>query len=284
MGERSHILELLIFAPCSFSQVAQLLGLLLDDLLILELEQFAFLFEVGDNLGERLFEQLDLGLEHLDFLLLFELAARVLLRGQTLVLQFQGVDLVFLFDLLDLLLKVSFLVFLQLCLILEPLVLCLDVAFDLRNVLFSLRLRLLLVIFQELCVELRNLRLLSLEVFFALALDVLQLAEEHLVSLFFVFKLPLFDQPLVLVLEQHFLFRNQGVHLLCLVLQLRVLLADDFLLLELSAVLVGLQLVDRFRLQLLQLLAIALDCVLLLVNLSLKHAGDFKHVIFVAGD
>jgi hypothetical protein len=86
--------------------------------------------------------------------------------------------------------------------------LCLDVAFDLRNVLFSLRLRLLLVIFQELCVELRNLRLLSLEVFFALALDVLQLAQEHLVSLFFVFKLPLFDQPLVLVLEQHFLFRN----------------------------------------------------------------------------
>ena len=188
------------------------------------------------------------------------------------------------FDLLDLLLKVSLLVLLQLCLILESLVLCLDVAFNLRNVLFSFRLSLLLVILQELCVELRNLRFLSLEVFFALALDVLQLTEEHLVSLFFVFKLPFFDQPLVLVLKQHFLLRYQGVHLLCLVLKLRILFPNNLLFLELCAVFLGPQFVGRFRLQLLQLLAIALDCVLLLVNLSLQHASDFEHVIFVTRD
>ena len=76
------------FDSSRLGNIPQLLGLLLDNLLILELQKLALLFEIRYNLREGLLEQVNLGFEDFDFFLLFKLAAGVLLRGQAFVLQF----------------------------------------------------------------------------------------------------------------------------------------------------------------------------------------------------
>lgn len=96
---------------------------------------------------ETFFEQLNFGLKHLDLLLFFKLASRVLLSRQSLILQFKMVDFVLLLDLLDLVLEISFLLVLKGAFVFESLILGLDVTLNLTDVLLSFRLCTLLEIF-----------------------------------------------------------------------------------------------------------------------------------------
>lgn len=72
-----QIKQLCSFKPNRFLQRCQLVVLLFDDLLVLELEEFALSLEVSNDLCETLFEQVDLGFQHFDLLVLFELGSRV---------------------------------------------------------------------------------------------------------------------------------------------------------------------------------------------------------------
>lgn len=74
--------------------------------------------------------------------------------GQVLILQFKTVDFVLLLDLFDFGFEVGSLVLLQVLFILESLVLGLDIALDLRNVLLSFSLSIFLEVFEELSVML----------------------------------------------------------------------------------------------------------------------------------
>ena len=71
---------------------------------------------------------------------------------------------------------------------------------------------------------------------------------------------------------------DQVVHLLVLVGELCVLFAGNLFLFEFGLLLLLFEFLLGFRLQLLQLFFVALDSVLLLVNLALQHARCFEHV------
>jgi len=71
----------------------------------------------------------------------------VLLSRQTLILQFKMVDFVLLLDLLDLVLKVGFLLVLEGAFVFESLILGLDVALNLTDVLLGFRLCTFLEVF-----------------------------------------------------------------------------------------------------------------------------------------
>ena len=74
------VAALLVLLSDALVQIAKLLVLLSHDLFVLELEQLALLLKVGDNLAKTLLEQVDLRLEQLDLLRLFELTLCVLLH------------------------------------------------------------------------------------------------------------------------------------------------------------------------------------------------------------
>lgn len=71
----------------------------------------------------------------------------MLLSRQTLILQFKMVDFVLLLDLLDLVLKVGFLLVLEGAFVFESLILGLDVALNLTDVLLGFRLCTFLEVF-----------------------------------------------------------------------------------------------------------------------------------------
>lgn len=74
LANSPDIFKLSVFDPRSLGQVPELLRLLLDDLLVLELQKLALFLKVRHDLAKGLLKQINLGLEHLDFLLFFELA------------------------------------------------------------------------------------------------------------------------------------------------------------------------------------------------------------------
>lgn len=79
-----NILELLVLLPQTFSQVLDILSLVLDDLFVVEFEQLFFLFKIMNNLLKRLLKNSDLFLENFDFLLLCESSLFILISGALL--------------------------------------------------------------------------------------------------------------------------------------------------------------------------------------------------------
>jgi hypothetical protein len=161
---------------CSFEtnrllQRCQLMVLLLNHLLVLELQEFAFFFEISDDLGETFLEQVYLCLEHFDLLVLFELGSRVLVDSHSLLRKLSLESSILLFDLFALADNVVELLILKLGFILKSLVLNLNVAFDFRDVLFCLGLRAEFEVFEKLCILGVDGLLLSFHVLLALLLD-----------------------------------------------------------------------------------------------------------------
>jgi hypothetical protein len=132
----------------------------------------------------------------------------MLLRREPLGLQLKLVDFVLLLYLLDFRLKVLLLVLLQLGFVLEPLVLRLNVAFDLRNVLLRLGLGVLLEVFEQLRILVVDPGLLPLQVLGPLLLHVQQLAQQGFVLLLDILELLLLDQPIVFELQKPLLLLN----------------------------------------------------------------------------
>ena len=150
LADSSQIFELLVFEPCRLDQVPQLGFLIPNNLFVLELEQFTFLFEIADDLCERFLKQLNFGFQKFDLLLFLKLPLAVIIHCEALLVQFV-VELVVLasHDVMPRAQVVKF-VFLQLGFVLEALVLSLDIALDLRNVFLGLLLGILLRLLIEL--------------------------------------------------------------------------------------------------------------------------------------
>lgn len=203
---------------------------------------------------------------------------------EALVLKLELVNLVFLLNLLDFVLEVGFLLVLQGALILKTLVLRLDVALNFADVLLGFGLGALLEVLQELSVLLVDFLLLAFEILLSLLLHVQQLTKQRFVAVLLVLELCLLDEARVLEFQKHFLGCDQPIHLLSLVSELGVLLARDFLLFEFGLLLLLFEFLLGLGLQLLQLFLVALDGVLLLVDLALEHARRFEHVFVVDGD
>ena len=124
----------------------------------------------------------------------------MLFRSQAFVLQLEGVNFIFLLNLLNFGLEVSFFLLLEILLVLESLVLSLDVALNLRNVLFSFSLCVFLKVFKELSILLGNSLFLSFEIFFALFFNMQKLGQQSLVASVLILKLFLLDHPSILKL------------------------------------------------------------------------------------
>ena len=124
----------------------------------------------------------------------------MLFRSQAFVLQLEGVNFIFLLNLLNFGLEVSFFLLLEILLVLESLVLSLDVALNLRNVLFSFSLCVFLKVFEELSILLGNSLFLSFEIFFALFFNMQKLGQQSLVASVLILKLFLLDHPSILKL------------------------------------------------------------------------------------
>jgi hypothetical protein len=188
LGKGFQVNALFHFKLRGFGQRLQLFVLLFDDLLILEFDQLTLLFEVLNNLSKRGLEQVNFSFEHLDLLVLFELLHCDLLVGlhfltklvlQLLVLVREGIRFfleVFQFVLLD----QSFL--------LETIVLSLDVALNLRDVLLGIRLGLGFEILELFGKVIFNTFLLGLHFRLTITFQGIQFHLEHLVSVFFIFK------------------------------------------------------------------------------------------------
>lgn len=133
--EVGRLLDLQLVA---LGQCFELVILLLYDLLVLKFDQFTLFFEVADDLVKAAFEQVNLRLELLDLLVL-----PILLLGRLHVLAHLGLELALQVSRIVLQigsqpLEVLELLLLDQGLILQPLVLSLNVALDLGDVLFSL--------------------------------------------------------------------------------------------------------------------------------------------------
>ena len=124
----------------------------------------------------------------------------MLFRSQAFVLQLEGVNFIFLLNLLNFGLEVSFFLLLEILLVLESLVLSLDVALNLRNVLFSFSLCVFLKVFEELSILLGNSLFLSFEIFFALFFNMQKLGQQSLVASVLILKLFLLDHTSILKL------------------------------------------------------------------------------------
>jgi hypothetical protein len=121
--------------------------LLANDLLVLELKQFAFFFKVSYDLTQRLFEQLNFGFKKLDFLCFFKLPLGVLFYGKPFVLKLFVEQIIFSFNFLGFLLQVFKFFILESFFIFQTLVLSLNVALNFRNIFLSLLLCILLGFF-----------------------------------------------------------------------------------------------------------------------------------------
>lgn len=205
----------------------------------------------------------------------------MLFRSQAFVLQLKGINFIFLLNLLNFGFKVSFFLLLEILLVLESLVLSLYVALNLRNVLFSFSLCVLLKVFKELSILLGDSLFLSFEIFFALFFNMQKLGQQSLVASVLILKLFFLDHPGILKLQQHLLSGHQTVHSLGLVVELSVLFAHDFLLFELGFIFVLFQLELLPLIQLLQLVLVLGDGLGLLINLPLEDSSDLEHVLFV---
>ena len=151
--------------------------LLSDDLLILELQKLSLLLKISNLLAETFLKKINLGLEHLDPLVLLKLLLAVVVDRHALGLEFFLAFLVVSLDLLDLVLEIDVLLLLHLCLVFEPLVLDLNVTFDIRDVLFRFVLGILLIFFKLFEVLAVDALLLLFDVFCALGFHLSKLPE-----------------------------------------------------------------------------------------------------------
>lgn len=81
LSKGSDVLELPRFVLEIFSETGNILSLLLDDLFVLEFEQFLLLFKIVDDLLETLFEDQNLFFEDLDLFLLQHSSGFILILG-----------------------------------------------------------------------------------------------------------------------------------------------------------------------------------------------------------
>ena len=123
LTEGLEVLELASLEADGFAEAADVLALLLDNLLALEAQELLLLFEVGHDLAEALLKQLDLGLEHLDLIVLFILLSCKFLHRLLLLSQVFIVLFIFGSQLLCQLLGVIDLVLLQISMPLEQVIL-----------------------------------------------------------------------------------------------------------------------------------------------------------------
>lgn len=123
-------------------QTLELFVLFLDDLLVLELDQLSLLFKILHDLTQRRFKQIDFGLQHLDLFVLLVLFDGNLLVALHLLSQLGVQFLVLVRECGGFLSQVLELQLLHESLLLKSVILCLDVSFDLGNVLFSVDLSL----------------------------------------------------------------------------------------------------------------------------------------------
>ena len=179
--------------------------LLTDDLFILELEQFPLLLEVSHNLSKTLLQQIDLRLKHLDLLVLLELLLRMFFSRLSLSCQINCNNLVIDFNCSVLLLQIVEFLLLDVCFILESLVLRLDVTLNFRDVLLSFEKGIFAEIFKELSILSVDALLLSLFVFLTLPDDCTMLTQEHLVPVLFIFNFLLLDHLSVFEFLKHLL-------------------------------------------------------------------------------
>ena len=212
-------------------EIFQLLLLLVHDLLVLELEQLPFFFEVGHNLPQTLLQELNLRPEKLNLLVFFELTLGVLLHRHSLLLQIVCGLLVVQLQLSVPVVEIGQLLVLELGFLAEAEVLNHDIPLYLRYVLFGLLDGILTEVIQHLSVGGIDLLFLPLTVLSALLLHLVVQTEQGYVTVFLILDLLLFHHLLILELEELFLGFQEGAHLaLLLVLLLLIALIHVYLL------------------------------------------------------
>ena len=122
--------------------------LFFDDLLVLELKQLSFAFEVGNDLAKTLLQEINLCLEKLDLLVLFELLSRVFFDSLALRVKLHLVLFILLLYLRVFVLKVGKLFILDCCFVFKALVLFLNIKLDSGDVFFGSFLCILLIVFK----------------------------------------------------------------------------------------------------------------------------------------
>jgi len=126
--------------------------------------------------------------------------------------------------------------------------------------------------------------LLALEVFFALLLDLSELSEKHLVTLFFISDLRLFLFLCVLKIINQLLLHGEFFHLAHLVVNLRISFANKLFLACIVRLLDLVFLINSFTLELSHAHLVLTDLLVLIVNLLLKHSCDLCLLIVVLFD
>jgi hypothetical protein len=177
LGKCLQVCSFLNLKLIALGQGLELIVLLLDDLLVLELDQFALLLEVTNDLVKAAFKQVDLRLQLLDFLVL-----AILLLGSLHILAHLALQLGLevngvILQVARQALEVLKLLLLDQGLVLQPLILGLDVALNFRDVFLCLSLSLGVLLLEfEVETVLDLLRLIVL-LHDAVALDHIQLVE-----------------------------------------------------------------------------------------------------------
>ena len=78
LANRFQVGALLVFLTDRLVEILELLLLLIHDLLVLELKQLALFLEVGDDLSQALFKEVNLGSQKLDLLVFLKLSLGML--------------------------------------------------------------------------------------------------------------------------------------------------------------------------------------------------------------
>ena len=160
--------------------------MLSNDLFVLEFEELRLFLEISDDLAKGFFEQLNFGFHKFDFTRFFKLFLRVLLNCKRLRLQLVVENFIFLGDCINFFAEIIKILFLHQFFVFQSLILSLDIALYLTDVLFSFLLGIFLSLFVKLSRQVHVSEFLTFQVLFALLLDFCQLAKEHLVTLFLV--------------------------------------------------------------------------------------------------
>lgn len=258
--------------------------LLADNLLILELQQLAFFFKVSDLLAKTPLQEINLSFKHLYLFVLFKLLLREFFNSHAPVLEFPLAILVFGLNLLNLVLKISVLLFLHLRFILQTLILNLNVALDFRYVFLCLRLSLLLVLFKLLKVMRIDPLLLTLNVLCTLSFNLSQLVKEHFKSVLFIFDLCLLLLEVVVVEVDVLLLLRHLLDLHGLLCESKFPLFVGIFLILIEGVPNAFLLALRLFFLALEELLLTVNHLVLLVDLLLKRTRDFHHVLVVLVD
>lgn len=180
--------------------------------------------------------------------------------------------------------EVGVLFLLHLCLILQALILNLYVALDFRDILLRLRLSLLLVLFKLLEVMRVNPLLLTLDVLSSLRFYLGQLVEEHFEAVFFVFDLSLFLLQVVVVEVDVLLLLRHLLDLHRLICESEFPLFVGIFLVLLKGIPDAFLLALSLFLLTLKQLLLSVNHLVFLVDLLLKRARDFHHVLVMLVD